>query len=312
MNEIETHAKAYDNSMIKVISDTFSIPLINNNNNLNNNVNNILENNNNYIANENNINNNNDNGNNNNEYNVIGNDNNNHENDNDNDNENEDIINENNNNDNNNNLNMDNNDNNNNINDNYENYNNDNDNINNVNNNINNGNDINENMDDNDNNNNENNIMENNDNDNGNNLGININNNDNDENRSYNSTSVIDRLLLPRSHGGFGLTRKYGITTENSILIMSLRYQKWLQTNLPDDYMHINNQLNATVIIPCKAENAILDTELTEAHLELLTDITAPNVLKEARNKLYSAKVEKIAKSLSANPLNRCHAALVS
>jgi hypothetical protein len=73
--------------------------------------------------------------------------------------------------------------------------------------------------------------------------------------------------------------------------------------------MHINNQLNATVIIPGKAENAISDTELMEAHLELLTDITAPSILKDAKNKLYAAKAENIAKALSANPSNRCHAA---
>jgi hypothetical protein len=285
--------------MIKVISDTFNIPLIYDNIILNNNDNNNNENIDNGNENNDNMNNNN-----NNNYNVNGN-NNNGNNNNDNDNNNNNNNNENNNNgEGNNNVNNDDgNDNDNNVN----NENNNNGNDNNINN-------------------------ENNNNGNDNNLGNNINNNalnlnnnlmnnnyiralliapctNNDENRSYNSATVIDRIFLPRKHGGIGLSRKYGITSENGMIIMTLRYQKWLQTIYPDDDMHINYPLNATVVIPGKAEKAIIDTELTVAHLDALIDTTAPGVLKAAKNKLYSSKAEKIAVMLSANPLNRCHAA---
>jgi hypothetical protein len=77
---------------------------------------------------------------------------------------------------------------------------------------------------------------------------------------------VIRRIFLPINNGGLGLNRHYGITTEKDILITELRFLDWLQTFSPDEFMHINNLLNAPETIPGKAENAILDTELTIDH----------------------------------------------
>ena len=117
-------------------------------------------------------------------------------------------------------------------------------------------------------------------------------------------------IFLSLVNGGLGLTKHFGIRTENAILLNQIYFHGFLSSYSPSDFMHINNNLlYANEIIPGTSEEVVNDTELTSEMLGSLTTVNASNILKSAAKKVNIAIAKRIAMKLAINPNNRSFAA---
>ena len=117
------------------------------------------------------------------------------------------------------------------------------------------------------------------------------------------------RIYLPRNHGGIGLLRHHGMTTEKNQLISRLLLLDYLSTYHPTDVAFTQDHYNLNAIHMGDCEGVRELTEVSEEDMASMTHQTAGAILKAGKAKAASKVSELLRADLASSIGTRQQAA---